>query len=345
MVIAIDITDSNGPYHAVLTQLAAAHPQHSFIVFTKQLKSTGWPSNTQVIAAGPASIKPISLRWWYQYRLPALLKKHNASILLAAGAGFCLRTAIPQIILATGSTTPFIQKWLTIKDASVHQIFTITDSYRLQWAPVQPNIPATVLPPVVSELWQPSTPSEQQTIQEKYTCDRAFFFCTAHLLPDATIISLLKAFSLFKKRQLSNRVLVLSGPVSNAVQKSLETYKYRNDVVILPVIPETELAKIVAAAYTLLHGAMDVMPLLQALCCCIPAITLPADPLQQLSNGAALYVSFSNTEELAAQLMELYKNEALHRQLSNGASLLAVEYSSHKQLSLLQQTLLKLANP
>lgn len=77
---------------------------------------------------------------------------------------------------------------------------------------------------------------EKEAIKEKYTNGTDFFLFNGPLYPPDTLISLLKAFSAFKKWQQSSLKLVLAGPSGKKTAElkgKLESYKYREDVILL----------------------------------------------------------------------------------------------------------------
>lgn len=77
---------------------------------------------------------------------------------------------------------------------------------------------------------------EKEQVKDTYTGGREYFLFAGDIFPPDHIIILLKAFSHFKKWQLSNMKLVLAGKANKKTAKlkdKLTTYKYREDVVII----------------------------------------------------------------------------------------------------------------
>jgi hypothetical protein len=93
---------------------------------------------------------------------------------------------------------------------------------------------------------------DREKIKEKYTGGTEYFLYTGPIYPPDPLITLLKAFSHFKKWQQSNMKLVMAGSVNRKTGKlkeKLATYKYREDVIIIEN-PVTELLhELAAAAY------------------------------------------------------------------------------------------------
>jgi len=84
----------------VFKRLVSMQPQHEFIFFTDadQLAGVYNADNTKQLSILPATRNLLLLRWWHHYRLPLLLKKHGADVLLNAGGFGCLGTQLPQVL-------------------------------------------------------------------------------------------------------------------------------------------------------------------------------------------------------------------------------------------------------
>jgi glycosyltransferase involved in cell wall biosynthesis len=117
-----------------------------------------------------------------------------------------------------------------------------------------------LLPGIVQSLsW-----AAEESIKTQYTAGKSFFLYVGMLGESGGLLDLLKAFSIFKKWQQSNMQLVLTGYTNRetaALAEKLETYKYRQDVVLLENLPLEETARLVAAAYTVLYPSTKGFPL------------------------------------------------------------------------------------
>src|SRR4029077_3887953 len=95
----------------------------------------------------------------------------------------------------------------------------------------------------------------------------------------------------------------------------LEAFKYRDDVHIYDHIEETELKRIWASAYALLHPSGNWNDLLLSFGMNTPVIiTADKEYAEESGAGAVMQASFTDHEELANQLMLLYKNETLRNE-------------------------------
>eukprot|EP01035_Chromulina_nebulosa_P016565 gene16565-21951_t len=262
------------------------------------------------------------LRWWHHYRLPLLLKKHGANALINAGGFGCLGTPLPQILLLKELPTNKKKIWRRfiprfIKKSSA--VAVISESAKNQLADTfrTPAEKILVTGTGVSQLFIPlGDLDERQAIKDKYSGGREFFLYSDDINAQSNIIHLLKAFSLFKKRQRSNMQLLLAGKTTwngNGFQEKLDTFKFKNDVHLVGPLPENELAKLMGAGYAFVYPSLSKefpLPVLQAMYCGLPTIAA-AENVQELAGDGALYADAKNAEELAAKMMILYKDENL----------------------------------
>jgi glycosyltransferase involved in cell wall biosynthesis len=124
----------------------------------------------------------------------------------------------------------------------------------------------------------------------------------------------------------------------------LKTYKYRDDVVLTGYIPEDELALLMGSAYTLVYPSKLEgfgVPVLEAMQSAVPVITSSKTVMQEIAGDAALYVNADDHEDLAEQMMRIYKDESLKKDLITKGEQCAKQYSWDRSAALLWQTIEK----
>jgi glycosyltransferase involved in cell wall biosynthesis len=157
-------------------------------------------------------------------------------------------------------------------------------------------------------------------MKTNHTGGRDYFAITGEEA-EIHIISLLKAFSQFKKWQQSNMQLVIVvkniGSSLPFIEK-LENYKYRKEVVICDQEDESKFTDLLAAAYCILYAGRPADTgtfLLDAFKSEVPVITTQASALAKLAGDAALYADMGNPESVSGQMIKIYKDEKLRNQL------------------------------
>jgi hypothetical protein len=155
--------------------------------------------------------------------------------------------------------------------------------------------------------------AEKEKIKATWTDGKEYFLADLTGCRVEVTVNLLKAFSLFKKRQRSQMRLVLGGRIGDTerIKERLKTYKYREDVDLSGEVPP-------GAAYAvLLFVEWDSLgtTLLNNWMAGVPVITTGGGLLEEMAQGAVLSAAPGDPAALAAQLMRIYKEEDLRQEL------------------------------
>ena len=172
-----------------------------------------------------------------------------------------------------------------------------------------------------SNNFKPSAWQQKDAVKEKYTEGLEYFLHTGPVNTGSNLITLLKAFSFFKKRQKSNMQLLLASKsvvTDKEFIKSLASYKYRDEVKLLDNLSEENIAQITAAAYALIYPSFYNAcgtSLLHAMQSDIPVITGNNTAMPEICGDAALYINPNDFNDIAEKMMLLFKDEDLRNQL------------------------------
>jgi hypothetical protein len=189
-----------------------------------------------------------------------------------------------------------------------------------------------VISPVSEETITPLSTVEKEKVKVAYAGGKEYFLAAVpgteqragqkKVTVTKDIVNVLKAFSLFKKRQMSNMQLLLvggpGGPPGGELTEKLATYKYRQEVHWIDNPSKEDRAQMTAAAYGIVlpFGNHSLgTALLNAWKAEVPVITGSAGRLPEIAGEAALVGSPETPILLAGQLMLLYKDEALRHSL------------------------------
>ena len=327
MVVAVLIPDGRaGEEYALFIETAvraleAKHGMHRFC-FIAAAGETG--TNPQWIRK-PHTRNRLSRWWWYHLQLPRLLKKLGAAVFLATEGSCSMRTRCPQCLLLPhtffGSSEKNSGHPLPgaghVRKAGSVAVFSESLKTALQQRYRLPAEKICIVPAAVAAPFRPLDDREVEMVRDRIAAGTAYFLCTGLREPD-TLLVVLKAFSQFKRRQKSNMKLVV--PVADLefapMNRQLEGYRFRHDVVLVPSIPAGEEPQLYGAAYAVVHVSDSGTETIKAVQCAVPVITVAAN--RPLMKEAALYYE----EELAEQLMLVYKDESLRKRLiENGRDL------------------------
>jgi glycosyltransferase involved in cell wall biosynthesis len=177
------------------------------------------------------------------------------------------------------------------------------------------NNKITVANPFALPNFQPANPEVMEQVKEQYTEGKEYFLFSGAIHPASNLTNLLKAFSLFKKRQKTNMQFIIASANFSADKTfidSLKLYKYRNEIKLLENLDENSLQKITASAYACINLSplqTDIASLLNAMQCKVPVIAGNFYAAIETFQDAALYANETVPEAIAEKLMLLYKDE------------------------------------
>ena len=328
------------------------HPEISFI----------WISRTPV--AHPHSFGNLSYqslpmssanrllwKYWQDITLPAYLKKARADMLVQAEGLLSGRTDIPQWVMAPtpSETVPqngfkpgycrsfqnqLLKQYGTLAQG-VFCLSTIAAKEITQYMG-QPNVPVIPLLPVATPV-EPATESMKIATRDRLTEGWDYFLYYGPLHHQSELVNLLKGFSLFKKWQRSSLKLVLlaSEPTQDtAFLSSLQSYKYRSDVVVLEEPGPALFQEVVSAAYAAFlpySYIPNYEPVLQMMQAGIPLVTAASPAISDLFDDAVAMVRPNLPEDLSEKMIRLYKNETDRSELLQKGMERSANFTVEKQ--------------
>jgi glycosyltransferase involved in cell wall biosynthesis len=221
--------------------------------------------------------------FWYRWQVPRVVKRYKPDLVMTTGGRYLTRVRIPQY------------QWIGRE---------IAPGLEAGWG----NLPIS--------------PLQKEKARQAYAGGKEYFLSIVSRTGPDKRVDLLKAFSIFKKRQKSNMQLVLfgkrSGQDSDFAGK-MRTYKYRQDVHVFDHLPAPEWFGLLGAAYGFIFlSAADSLgiPLLEAWKAGTAVIMEADGQLTEMAGDRVLYVQPGDPASLAGQLMLLYKDEGLRNNLA-----------------------------
>lgn len=347
-------------------RITANHPEHEFIfIFDRPFDERFvFGKNVKAVVTGPAARHPLLWNFWYDVKVSAVLRKYKTDVFVSCD-GFCsLSSKVPQCLVVHDLaflhypsfikkshllfykkyTPKFLEKAKSVATVSEFSKKDILEHYQVEPGKID------VVFSAAKEIFHPVSEEEKRATKNKYTEGKEYFVYAGAIHPRKNLMTLLKAFSVFKKRQQTNMKLILTGRLAwkyESFTKSLKSYKYRNDVVMTGYVQEDELVKIIGAAHGLIYPSLLEgfgVPVLEAMLCNVPVITSANSSMQEIAKDAALYADADSHADIANKMMMLYKDENLQKQLIEKGRQVAGQYSWDKTADLLWKSIAKAAN-
>ena len=345
----------------VFRELALRHPEHQFyFIFDRPFDPQFiFSENVHGIVAGPPARHPLLWKYWYDLKIPRVLRRIRADVFVSPDGFASLRTRVPQCIVvhdlgflhqpeAYQSShlffykrymARFLQKAASIATVSQFSRDDIMQQYRVPEAKIK------VVYSAVKDGFRSISYDEKEEVKQRWTEGREYFIYIGALQPRKNLVALLKAFSIFKKRQQSAMKLVLAGRLAwknDAFLELLKTYKFRNDVVLTGYVEEDELARLAGAAYALVYPSLFEgfgVPVLEGMKAGVPVLTSEKSSMAEIGGDAALYFNPRDHKDMADAMMRIYKDETLRSQLVERGITIAAQYSWSRTASLVWEAI------
>jgi glycosyltransferase involved in cell wall biosynthesis len=210
-------------------------------------------------------------------------------------------------------------RWLRKGCADNAIIHTYSDHTRNALAKILPAYAdkVQVSSPVADTAYVVTDDDARDVVRYQFTQGDAYFLYQGPLHPAANLKSLLKGFSVFKKRIGSNMKLVLSGPqgvYAAPLLADLETYKYKQDVVVTGEVGPYDQVALLSSAYALVHTCPWERfgnPVVNAMKAGVAVLTVADSAMAEFAGMAGMFFNPLDPEEVGRKLILIYNDEQM----------------------------------
>jgi hypothetical protein len=322
MTIAVHIPLSkvNGLLHTSALILAAQHPDDHFIIFAEKDLSINLSNCTQVIIA-PKLKNRLLRHYWYNYKLPSSLKRYNADAFISSAGMISLKADIDQYLVFEEdifqnekSSNNYYKKVFRNALLKARMIFVSEDLFKANAIGHLPEGESRIKVCYhgFGEKQEQLPYAEQQKIKDAHTEGYDYFLYPVTNTSSEYLITVLKALSLFKKRQRSSLKLVLllkQNIGEYELIKDFKNYKYRDDIIFVKDRKGVS-TDLIRSAYAMIYFCeyAQVNTALKAMYAGVPLVTEATTLNNALFAGVTLSAE-NNPGSLAEKMMEIYKDE------------------------------------
>ena len=323
--------------------LAKHHPENRYIIITdeKPAEQFSFYSNIEPILIKPLFKNAVLRKIWWDIKLPAILNKVKADLFISFHNACSLTAGIPQFMIIQDlerARKAHIKKAKLLGVSSRSMKKTLIEKFEIEEEKI------TVLYPSANKMFEPAHEQDKEVIKNKYTEGKEFFLFNGIFPGQKNFIDLLKSFSHFKKRQQSSFKLLVIASSNSFFEKTLEGYKYRNDVKVINIKDKSEEVLITASAYAIVfpfNTNEDMIAALNASRSGVPVIAIKNSIINETFGDAALYSETDATKDIGEKMMQVYTDEDYRAKLIEKGKQLAGEYTSEKAAELLWQSIIK----
>lgn len=332
--------------YETMKRITQWHPEHEFIFLSDTPGDAAFISGDHImrVMAGTPIPDPLSWYSWLEWKLPPLLRRYKADVLVSPGGFLPLRGEVKTCLLLrrlafenfpemlSFRQRRFLKRYTPKYARKATVIATLSEAMKKEIIAdyhIEPG-KVSVVYPGVGGLYRPLSWEEREQVKKEFSDGKEYLIYAGPIHPRENILSLLKAFSLLKIRLYPNMQLLLAGKQlsgSGELVASLDTYRFRQDVKILRGSDGSARARLIGGAYVMAcpaGGDEFNSTVAEGLACGVPVIASGSPGSREAGGEAALYFDRGNVEDLAEKLCRLYKDEQLRgRLIEQGLSAVA----------------------
>lgn len=313
-----------------LKRIVLSHPEVEFIFcFDRPYHpSFVFAQNVKPIIIGLPARHPFLYYLWFEYVLPKALKKYKVDILLSPDGFLPLKTKVKTLAvihdLAFEHDTKGVA-WLAQKyykhyfpkfAKKADKAVTVSEFSKQDLIKTY-GLSASKIDVVfngVSSIFKPLNETQIEKVKIELNLPKLYFLYHGSIHPRKNIITLLKAFELFKHQNKTEHQLILVGRKAwntKEITIYFEQMNYKSEVHFLGKQNDEKLAQILACADASIYPSYFEgfgLPVIEAFACGTPVITTKNTAMEEIANKAAYLFEALNIEDLANQMLTLIKD-------------------------------------
>ena len=165
---------------------------------------------------------------------------------------------------------------------------------------------------------QPVSLEKREEVKEIFASGNEYFVYSGLVEKSAELITTLKAFSAFKKRQLSSMQLIFTGEPGatfNGLMTILESFKFKDDVKIFAGLSSEENEEILSSAYAGIIPFVYTSSLQLFYFLAQAGVPVIAPSVGTFSNEKVAFFEPANFQDLALKMLNIFKDENLRRSI------------------------------
>jgi len=324
-----------------LKRITQSHPEHSFhFIFDREFdKEFVFSSNVTTHIIGPQARHPLLWYYWFEFSLPALLKKINPDIFLSTDGYLSLKANSKQVLVIHDLAfehTPehidplsrFYYKYFTPRYARKAQRIATVSQFSKDDISSRYHIPPEKIDVVyngANEFFHPAGNDEKEKVRKRYTQGMPYFIYAGAIQPRKNVDSLFKAFDQFKEKYKTNHKLIIAGRFAwktNEIKNVYAKMKHKQDVIFTGHLGRADLTSLIGASEAMVYISLFEgfgIPIVEALQCEVPVITSNVSSMPEVAGKAGILVNPLDINSIA-EAMHSVTSDINLRQNSIAAS-------------------------
>jgi glycosyltransferase involved in cell wall biosynthesis len=338
--------------YETLSRITRNHPGHQFVFLFDRAYDPEFifSDNVTPVVAWPPTRHPILSLFWFECRIPYLLRKYKADLFVSTDGYLSLRSSIPQVVVMHDINfvhrpqdlpwfislfynrffPKFARKAIRLATVSAYSKADIVAEFNI--SPENTDIVHNGS----NRMYRPSSEDEKSAIREKYTGGHSYFLFVGALHPRKNVTGLLQAFERYRQHTSTETKLVIVGGKmfkTGKISEILESMVSKNEVIFTGRIPSEELRQVYGGALALVFVPFFEgfgIPVIEAMSSGIPVISSNTTSLPEVGGEAAIYVDPDRIDQISSAMHQVSSDSQLRKTMIEKGLLHAKQFSWDK---------------
>lgn len=349
--------------YEVFKRMTANHPEVEwlFIFDRPYAPHFIFQENVKAKVLAPQTRHSILWKIWFDYRLPAVLKKFQPDLFVSPDGYLSLKTAVKSLpVIHDINFEHFphnMPKWAAnyyqkyfpkfahkadrIATVSEYSKQDIIDTYR-----VDPN-KIDIVYNGAGDFFAPVTSSKKRDIQQEVADGKPYFAFVGALNPRKNITGMLKAFELYKSQGGINQFVIIGDRMfwNEEISNAYETHPNKEDIIFTGRLEGKGLNRVLASSEGLLFVSQFEgfgIPIVEAFKCGVPVITSTTTSMPEVAGDAAILCDPDDHSKICEAMFEVAQPKINGKLIDRGferATLFTWDRSAEMMWASIEKTL------
>lgn len=323
-----------------LRRIVKAHPEHTFyFLFDRRFSDEFiFSSNVKPLVIWPQARHPLLFRFWFEKRIPIVLKKIKADVFVSPDGFLSLASDVKQLAVIHDLNFEHFPQYLPNHIANYYRRYfplfahkaskiATVSAFSKQDICERYHVKEDKIDVVyngVSNIFTPISAEMKLQIQRQYSQQTPYFIYAGTLHPRKNMVNLMKAFDGFKTKTLLPHKLLLVGNKmwwTKEMQQAYNELKHKHDVIFMGVVSDSEMAHLMASAEAMVYVSFFEgfgIPVIEAQSCDVPVICANTTSLPEVAADSAILVHPNNAEEIAQAMQSVLEENTKNTLIEKG---------------------------
>jgi len=349
-----------------LKRITRSHPEHEFIfIFDRKYSDEFiFSDNVIPVVAYPQARHPLLWYLFFEWGVPAVLKKYKADLLVSPDGWLSLRSSIPSVTVIHDLNFFYNPEWVSRIPRQYYnyyfpkfidkadRIATVSEYSRKDISSVF-DVPESKIDVVyngVDESFHPVNEARKEKTKKEFTGGASYFLFLGLVHPRKNLNNIILAYDQFRKSSVFHVKLLVAGSTKYMTKDTKEIYarsQCKEDIIFAGRIPEKQLNDVIASSTALVYASLFEgfgIPILEGMRCRVPVITSDITSMPEIAGDAVCYVNPYEPESIAHAMHKIVSDENYRRDLVEKGEVQHAKYSWNRTAERFWNTIEKVLN-